>query len=345
MKNKKIIFIITALCCMMIMSACKKEQGNGSETVNNTNITTVSNAENKSDETTVIDVFSDLNVSFEGENDDGKIICEYTGDNEFVKEYVNFKSNPTYGLRNGELVTVTLNCNEFKAEQLNIAFKESQREYTVDGLWGSIVYPDGYDFSEIDDFAYSFFVENENSKYVIRYLNKFKNSENNQGETLNDDNLLLITKPDGNIDEVGTRDAAYWKILSLSCEPCAKELSIFENKDFGQENTYSLYYKISIKAEKSDFEVNNASKDTIYNVGDIKEWDFIGAIQFGDVSVEKDSNTVYQLSDPFSSFILDTNSECYDNDFNIFFDNFFTFSNGCHYLYDFNSNDPKWEKK
>lgn len=345
MKAKKILLIITALCCTMTISACNKKQNDTGNAGNVSRETTASKAAEKSDDTTVIDVFSELNVTFEGTNDNGKIVYEYTGDNEFVKEYVKFKCPTDYGdFRNGETAIIKLDFNEFKAEQQNITFKELEHEYTVEGLWGEIISPDGYDFSEIDEWAYSFFSENEQSKYVIRYLNKFKNS-NNQNETLNDDNLLLITKPDGNIDEIGTRDAAYWEILSLSCEPCVKVLSIFENKDFGQENTYSLYYKISIKAEKSAFEVNNASKDTIYNVGDIKEWDFIGALQFADVSVEKDSNIVYQLSDPFNSFILDTSSECYDNDFDTFFDNFFTFPNGCHYLYDFTSNDPKWEKK
>ncbi|MDE5742609.1 MAG: hypothetical protein K2H90_09195, partial [Oscillospiraceae bacterium] len=121
MKNKKIIFIVTALCCMLTMSACDKKQD---DTGNIPSSTTASKAEEKSGETTVIDVFSELNVTFEGTNDHGEIICEYTGSNEFVKEYVKFKCPTDYGdLRNGETAIVKLDFNEYKAEQQNIAFK------------------------------------------------------------------------------------------------------------------------------------------------------------------------------------------------------------------------------
>lgn len=343
MKNKKILIIFSALCCMLLMSACEKKQDG---TGNAPSSTTASKTEEKSGENTIIDVFSELNVTFEGTNDHGEIICEYTGTNEFVKEYVKFNCPTDYGdFRNGEMAIVKLDFNEYKAEQQNITFKELEREYTVEGLWGSIVSTDGYDFSEIDNSAYSFFSENEKSKYVKQYLNKFINSQSCQDDEYDDSNLLLITKPDGDVEGVGLRDAAYWKILSLSCEPCAKTLNIFENKDFGQENTYTVYYKVSVKAEKSPFEVNNASNDTIYNVGDIKEWNFIGGIQYANVSVEKGSNIVYPIADPYHSSVLDTNSEYYNADFNTFFDDFLMSSKGWYYFYDINSDTPEWVKK
>lgn len=338
MKNKKILIIFSALCCMLLMSACEKKQDG---TGNTPSSTTASKTEEKSGEPTVIDVFSELNVSFEGTNDHGEIICEYTGTNEFVKEYVKFNCPTDYGdFRNGETAVVKLDFNEYKAEQQNIIFKELEREYKVEGLWGSIVSPDGYDFSEVDESAYSFFVEDEKSRYVKNYLDKYLNSQSNQEE---DSNLLLITKPDGDIDGVDLRDAAYWRILSLSCEPYAKALDITTNKDSGQENTYIIYYKISVKAEKSPFEVNNASNDTIYNVGDIKEWDFIGGVKYNNVSVEKGSNIVYSIAEPYHSSVLDTNSEYYNADFNTFFDDFIASSKSWYYFYDINSDNPEWE--
>ncbi len=339
MKNKKIKLVFIVLCCTLMMSACEQKQDT---TGNIQSSTTASKSEEKSGKNDIIDVFSELNVTFDGTNDHGEIICEYTGNNEFVKEYVKFKCPTDYGdFRNGETAIVKLDFNEYRAEQQNITFKELEREYKVEGLWGSIVFPDGYDFSEVDDSAYSFFSENEKSQYVKKYLNKYINSQNGQEE--DDSNLLLITKPDGDIDEVDLRDAAYWKIISLSCEPCAKTLNIFENKDLGQENTYTVYYKISVKAEKSPFEVNNASNDTIYSVGDIKEWDFIGGVNYNDVSVEKDSNIVYLRSDPYHSSVLDTGSEYYNADFNIFFDDFLASSKGWYYFYDIKSDNPEWE--
>lgn len=338
MKNKKILIIFSALCCMLLMSACEKKQDG---TGNAPSSTTASKTEEKSGENTIIDVFSELNVTFEGTNDHGEIICEYTGTNEFVKEYVKFNCPTDYGdFRNGETAVVKLDFNEYKAEQQNIIFKELEREYKVEGLWGSIVSPDGYDFSEVDESAYSFFVEDEKSRYVKNYLDKYLNSQSNQEE---DSNLLLITKPDGDIDGVDLRDAAYWRILSLSCEPYAKALDITTNKDSGQENTYIIYYKISVKAEKSPFEVNNASNDTIYNVGDIKEWDFIGGVKYNNVSVEKGSNIVYSIAEPYHSSVLDTNSEYYNADFNTFFDDFIASSKSWYYFYDINSDNPEWE--
>lgn len=339
MKNKKILIIFSALCCMLLMSACEKKQN---DTGNAPSSTTASKTDEKSGENTIIDVFSELNVTFEGTNDKGDIICEYVGNNEFVKEYVKFKCPTDYSdFRNGETAVVKLDFNEYKAEQQNIKFKELEREYTVEGLWGSIVSPDGYDFSEIDDSAYSFFSENEKSQYVKKYLYKYINSQNGQEEE--DSNLLLITQPDGNIEEVGLRDAAYWKVLSLSCEPYAKALHITTNKDSGQENTYIIYYKISIKAAKASFEVNNASNDTIYNVGDIKEWDFIGGVKYNNVSVEKGSNIVYSIAEPYHSSVLDTNSEYYNADFDTFFDDFLTSSKGWYYFYDLNDDNPEWK--
>lgn len=332
---KKMILIVTALSCMLLMSACDKKQGGA---VNAPKETTASKTEEKSGKTTVIDVFSELNVTFEGKNDHGDIICEYTGDNEFVKEYVKFKCPTDYGdFRNGETAIVKLDFNEYKAEQQNVTFKELEREYTVEGLWGSIVSPNGYDFSEIDDLAYSFFTENEKSKYV----NRFKNA--NQLEEYGR-NTFTINSPDGYDGTVN--DIADWEVLSASCEPCAKTLSIFENKDFGQENTYTVYYKISVKGEKTKADgilYYEDKPDAKYHYGDVKEWNFIGGVQYVNVSVEKDSNMVQ--SDPFSSFILDTDTEYYNADFNTFFDDFLMSSKGWYYFYDLNNDNTEWEIK
>lgn len=341
MNKCKILCFVTAVCCMLLMSAC----GQTDNTVNSSEEISFTEEAEKNSDVTVIDVFKDLNVTFEGVNDKGEIKCEYVGDSDFIKENaLNYKCSQNYGLRNGETVTISLDYNEYKAEQQNIEFKETEHEYTVDGLWGSIVSYEGYDFSEIDDWAYSFFTENEKSKYVKQYLNYCINSKN---DPTNNDFLTLISKPDGNIDGVGTRDAAYWRLLSVECKPCAKLLYIFENKDFGQENNYILFYKVSIKAEKSSLEVNFPSDDTIYKVGDIKEWDYIGAVQFTNVSVEQNSIKVYSRSDSPITNILNTNSEYYDNDFNVFFENYLKSQSekNNYYYMDLNSGNPQWVLK
>lgn len=341
--NKRLILgFIIAMSCMLQISACGKTDN----TVNTSEEVIYSENDDKSNDVTVIDVFKDLNVTFEGVNDKGELKYEYVGDSDFVKENVwNYKCSQNYGLRNGETVIISLDYNEYKAEQEHIEFKETEHEYIVEGLWGSIVSYEGYDFSEIDDWAYSFFTENDDSKYVKNYLNECINSQN---DPTNNDYLTLISKPDGNIEGVGTRDAAYWRLLSVECQPCAKILYIFENKDFGQENNYTLYYKVSVKAEKSSYEVNFPSEDTIYNVGDVKEWNYIGAVQFTNVSVTENSNIVYSYSDSPTTHILDTTSEYYDSDYSIFFANYLKAQSEKYtnlYYLDLNTNTPHWEIK
>ena len=107
MKTKKILLIITALCCIM-MSACHKQQD---DTGNVSKETTAFKATEKSGETNVIDVFSELNVTFEGENGSGEIICEYTGDNDFIKYDVEFKGDRNGRYKNGDTAIVKLDLN------------------------------------------------------------------------------------------------------------------------------------------------------------------------------------------------------------------------------------------
>lgn len=337
MKTKKFLLIITALCCTM-MSACNKQQDNIG---NVSKETTASNAEEKSGESTIIDVFSELNVTFEGTNDHGDIICEYTGNNEFVKEYVKFKCPTDYGdFRNGETAIVKLDFNEFKAEQQNVTFKELEREYTVEGLWGSIVSPYDYDFSDVDDLANSFFTENEKSKYV----NRFKNAKQLEKYGRN---TFTINSPDGYDGTVN--DIADWEVLSVSCEPYAKRLYITQNKDSGTENSYAVFYKISVKGEKTKADgvlYYEDDPNAKYHYGDIKEWTFLGTVSLSNVSVEKNSQKVYAKTDPYFSAVIDSDSEYYNSDFNTFFENYLNETpNGLCYFYDFNSNEPEWTQQ
>lgn len=145
MKNKKNLIIISALCCMLLMSACEKKQN---DTGNAPSSTTASKTEKKSGENTVIDVFSELNVSFEGENGSGEVVCEYTGNNDFIKYDVEFKGDRNGRYKNGDTAVIKLDYSDLRAENANVFFKEKEKEYTVDGLWGVILSADGYDFSE-----------------------------------------------------------------------------------------------------------------------------------------------------------------------------------------------------
>lgn len=341
--NKRIALCFMIAACMFQMAACGKTD----DTVNTSGAVSYSENDDKTSDVTVIDVFKDLNVTFEGVNDKGKLKYEYVGDSDFVKEYVwNYSCSQSSGLRNGETVIISLNYNEYKAEQEHIEFKETEHEYTVEGLWGSIVSYEGYDFSEIDDWAYSFFTENEKSEYVKSYLDIYKKE---QIDPTDKNNLLKIILPDIDVQD-GTFVSTNWQILSITCEPYAKILRVTPNKDDGNENYYSLFYKISIEAEKSSIETNSSSDDTLYNVGDVKEWDYIGEVYLNNVSVEKDSNRVYSWYDSPQNTVFDA-SEVYnfdfDHNFDTFFNNFLNSRYGkyTYYYMDLNSDDPQWELK
>lgn len=342
--NKRLILgFIIAMSCMLQISACGKTDN----AVNTSEEVSYSETDDKNSDTTVIDVFKDLNVTFEGVNDKGELKYEYVGDSDFVKENVwNYKCSQNYGLRNGETVIISLDYNEYKAEQEHIEFKETEHEYIVEGLWGSIVSYEGYDFSEIDDWAYTFFTENEKSEYVKRCLNIYQKG---QVDPTDKNNLLNIILPDTDTQD-GTFVSTNWQILSLSCEPYAKILRVTPNKDDGNENYYGLFYKISIEAEKSSIETNSSSDDILYNVGDVCEWNYIGEIQINNVSVEKDSNIVYSKFDTPKSTVYDS-SEVYgfsfDHNFDTFFNNFINsrYEKYTYYYMDLNTNTPQWEIK
>lgn len=263
---KKKIFIITALCCMLTMSACEKKQDG---TGNVPSSTTASKAEEKSGEPTVIDVFSELNVTFEGENGSGEIICKYTGDNDFIKYDVEFKGDRNGSYKNGDTAVVKLDYSDLRAENANVFFKEKEKEYTVEGLWGVILNTDGYDFSEC------------NKALEERMFDKERSDSNFNIKELDIGNKFSTMYVDG------VSDPTFWKILSAEYEPIQGKLIVTGSDT----NEYILYYKVTLLGEKIEdvFAIDPNSK---YAVGDNKEWIFVISESTRNVFVEKDSNIV-----------------------------------------------------
>lgn len=272
MKAKKILLIITALCCTMTISACNKKQndtGNADNAVNVSRETTASKAEANSSETTVIDVFSELNVTFEGENGSGKIICEYTGDNEFIKYDVEFKCDRNGSYKNGDTAVIKLDYSDYRAESANVFFKEKDKEYTVEGLWGVIQSADGYDFSEC------------NKALSERMFDKERSDSKFNIKDLETDKTFFTTYVDGETV------CATWKVLSAEYEPLKGKLFIPETS-YEISNDYYLFYKATVMCEA--IAVNYS--DSQYAVGDKKEWHFVISEKTWGVFVEKDSNIV-----------------------------------------------------
>lgn len=267
---KKKILIFAALCCALFMSACEKNQDN---TGNIPNSTTASKTEEKSGENTVIDVFSELNVTFEGENGSGKAVCEYTGNNDFIKYDVEFRTEWNGFLKNGDTAVITLDYSDLRAENAKVFFKEKEKEYTVDGLWGVILDPDGYDFSECNKALEErmFDKERSDSQYNIKEF-----------DVGNEFTTYYVD---------GQDDISAWKILSTEYEPIQGKLMITShNKAI---NEYTLFYKVTVLGEKSkEGQVVESAINSRYSVGDKREWTFIIGETTRDVFVEKGSNIV-----------------------------------------------------
>lgn len=269
MKARKNLLIITALSCMLTMSACEKKQDS---TENIPSGTTTSKAEEKSGETTVIDVFSELNVTFEGENGAGKIICEYTGDNDFIKYDVEFKSNKNGSYKNGDTAVVKLDYSDYRAENANVFFKEKEKEYTVGGLWGVILDPDGYDFSEC------------NKVLAERMFDKERFDSQGNIQMFDIGNTFWTAYIDGESEH------AAWKIISAEYEPIQGKFFIPEYST-KISNDYFLFYKATLLCERVEDDYG-ISSDSKYAAGDTKVWNLIIREDTHNVFVEKDSNIV-----------------------------------------------------
>lgn len=266
---KKKILIFAALCCALFMSACEKNQDN---TGNIPNSTTASKTEEKSGENTVIDVFSELNVTFEGENGSGKAVCEYTGNNDFIKYDVEFRIEGNGTLRNGDTAIIKLDYSDYRAESENIFFKEKEKEYTVDGLWGVILDPDGYDFSECNKALEErmFDKERVGSDFIISDLDVGK------------------TFWSSYID--GKQEHASWKIISVEYEPICGKFYI-PDYSYDISNDYILYYKATLLCKRIEDDYN-IDPETNYAIGSTKEWKFLISEKTHNVFIEQNSNVV-----------------------------------------------------
>ncbi|WP_155242082.1 hypothetical protein [Butyrivibrio fibrisolvens] len=81
-------------------------------------------------------LFADENVQvvFTGASPDIKATVTNVSEDEYIKNYVEYKVSPTYGLSDNDTVTVTAVCDESRASDFGMAITtENTREYSVTG--------------------------------------------------------------------------------------------------------------------------------------------------------------------------------------------------------------------
>ena len=80
-----------------------------------------------------IDPFADLEVSFTGIAPDGRVEWVYNGESPYISG-TDFQCDQTSGLRNGDVVTFSLDYDEAAAINQGYRLTQTTREYTVEGL-------------------------------------------------------------------------------------------------------------------------------------------------------------------------------------------------------------------
>lgn len=206
-----------------------------------------SNAENNkseenNDELVELDVFEGLSVTYSGNAPKGKAWISYEGDNDFIKNNVNFSADNSSNLSNGDVIVITAKCNEDILANNGYKITNSEKSFTVKGLE---YYPDnlgGYDLTEIDAMIY----EPAYDELV------------SMGYGIGDSRL--ITELLANEGKTGT-----WTITSETMSPAKKFVYYKADRSYSQ---YIIYYDAAITAENQ----NGENADTnIYVVGGVHE--------------------------------------------------------------------------
>lgn len=127
-------------------------------------------------EVTNFDAFEALEISFEGISPNANLEYNYTGEE---LSYYDFKASSTYGLKNGDIVTMSLtNTNmEYYAENLGMVPEKLEKEYLVEGLNEYVSEYSKIDSdyinelkSEAEDQIYSYVANNYNNTNTLTNL-------------------------------------------------------------------------------------------------------------------------------------------------------------------------------
>lgn len=264
MKKNKIIFAIAAIMLTVFSTGCGKNNDTAETTIPVENTESVTSVENADKALTSIDPFDGLNVVFNGDNGNGTVEMEYIGDNAFIRDNVRFHCDSPNAnkLSNGDIISISARCTPKDLQENNLELSATEKEYTVAELGGFIETPDGYDFSEIDNFM-------ENG-----FLNGYWEKECGIGKIF---------------DDLSESVPIEWQIKERSFEVYDKKLYLKDNKLVP--NYYYIFYKLDFECEKIDgIYVDNP--DSAYDYGDIAHWTGIAVVNIASLYTDNHSMTV-----------------------------------------------------
>ena len=83
---------------------------------------------------TLLDLFADLVITYEGFAPNAYVRVESTSDNAFIKNYVNYSVSDGYNIENGDTFTVEAYFSNSEAMEQGYLIKETSREYTASNV-------------------------------------------------------------------------------------------------------------------------------------------------------------------------------------------------------------------
>ncbi len=119
-------------------------------------------------ELTYVDVFDNLEISFEGVSGETDAQIEIINDEEYM-DYFSLKIEPRYNLKNGDIVTITIDNAEEIANEYYTAPKQLKKEFTVENLPAYVTSAEQLPMEKINEFAKQF-IEEEANKHEDDWL-------------------------------------------------------------------------------------------------------------------------------------------------------------------------------
>ena len=79
-----------------------------------------------------IDLFEDIEIKVKGVSPNLSISIESNSENEFIQDYVYYYADTSYGLADGDEITITASYSEYDAIEFGVVAKEDTMKYTVE---------------------------------------------------------------------------------------------------------------------------------------------------------------------------------------------------------------------
>lgn len=198
-------------------------------------------------EPVTLDLFKDVEVTFEGVSPYLKPKVEYIGSDDFIKDNV-YYSTDAFGYKNGDTLKLSARYNKHTFEENNYIAAADEKEMPVEG--NREYAPADSDFSEIrkylEDYAHGL-MEKDSNPYILGYENDAR-----------------AFFEDGSAFED-------WKVIKSEITP--KKAIVYTTEPDVTECSFNLFWAIDMEIEKIDesygggdngFEIGDKTNSTIY---------------------------------------------------------------------------------